>query len=297
MKCRTEIFTVGRLMAEKNVINIYPPYQREAGIWSPEKRSLFIDSLFNKYDTPKLYLHGIGAGRYDYAVIDGKQRLTTIWDFLDNKIQLPDSFSLSEKPRVKAPKPKSTFKELTNHWQEVFKSRALDVVVVENAHELDIEELFSRLNNGEALNAAEKRNAMGGEMCKLIREVSQLPFFKEKVAFTNKRFQHLETAAKFILIEKTNADSGDPYCDLKKRFLDRLVEGNATLSRPAKKKLKDAVTKQLKTLGRSFSKKDPHLKKQAYSPLYYLFVKGLVKKYAKKRSIPTLKSLLATSIF
>lgn len=67
----------------------------------------------------------------------------------------------------------------------------------------DIEELFSRLNNGEPLSGAEKRNAMGGKMCKLIREIGSHKFFREYTHFKQVRLQHYECAAKFLLMEHT----------------------------------------------------------------------------------------------
>ena len=56
--------------------------ERESGVWSTEKKQLFLDSLFNGFDIPKIYLHDLRGNdpRYDFAVIDGKQRLHAIWD-------------------------------------------------------------------------------------------------------------------------------------------------------------------------------------------------------------------------
>ena len=75
--------------------------------------------------------------------------------------------------------------------KEHFKGQKLSVVLIQKASEEDIEELFSRLNNGEPLNAAEKRNAMGGDMCVLIRDVAKHDFFKKHLSVSNKRYQHL----------------------------------------------------------------------------------------------------------
>lgn len=90
MECTTKPITIGLLMVERNVINDSPPYQRESGIWSREKQQLFLDSLFNNYDVPKLYFHDLRGKhpKFKYAVIDGKQRLHAMWDFLDDKVRL-----------------------------------------------------------------------------------------------------------------------------------------------------------------------------------------------------------------
>src|SRR6267142_1548823 len=84
--------------SERDGIQLDPDYQRISGIWTLEKRQLLIDSLINGFDVPKLYFHEfvpprtMKTKRYRFAIIDGKQRLQTIWDFIDGKISLPDDF-------------------------------------------------------------------------------------------------------------------------------------------------------------------------------------------------------------
>lgn len=285
MHCGREPFTLANLVVQRNAINERPPYQRESAIWSVEKKQLFIDSLFNEFDVPKIYLHDLRGKdrRYDFAIIDGKQRLDAVWEFLDNKFPLANDFRLlSKNKRVPKVRSGSYFKDLADGWPERFKSRTLDVALVQDASEDDIEELFSRLNNGEALTAAEKRNAMGGDMCKLVRETAKSTFFKEKLRFSNKRYQYLEVAAKFLLIENDIEDGGSGFCDLKKRYLDKLVRGHATMTLSSQKSLALRVTRQLSSLKSVFGKRDPLLSKQAYAPLYYLLVKVMEGAYADK---------------
>ena len=88
MHCGTEPFTIGRLLVEKNSINISPDYQRESAVWAKDKQQLFPDSILNSYDVPKIYFHDLRGKdpRFEYAVIDGKQRLFTVWQFLDGTI-------------------------------------------------------------------------------------------------------------------------------------------------------------------------------------------------------------------
>jgi hypothetical protein len=282
MHCVTERMSIGMFVVEKNVINDSPEYQRESGVWSPDKQQLFLDSILNKFDVPKIYLHDLRGkhGKYKFAVIDGKQRLHAIWNFIDGGINLADDFVMFE-PEDRTPPPaKVGFSTLTSEWQEIFKGKLLDVVLVRDATSEDIEELFSRLNNGEPLNAAEKRNALGGEMCQLIRDVAKLAFFSSRIPFGNNRYQHYELAAKMLLIEKSETDTGDPFCDLKKRFLDNLVKSNRKMSAAFRDGLHKRVIDELKLVSRVFVKDDPLLDKQAAVPLYYLFAKVMNGEYA-----------------
>jgi 5-methylcytosine-specific restriction endonuclease McrA len=296
MYCDTAHMSISNLNMWKNIINDTPAYQRESGIWSRDKQQLFLDSVFNMYDVPKLYFHDVRTrkGKYDYAVIDGKQRLHCIWSFLKDEIPLADDFKIADpkgKP-TKPIKPKSVFSKLHEDWRDYFKTRMLDVVLVTAEEEDEIEDLFSRLNNGEPLNAAESRNALGGEMNKLIREISETDFFTKKVKFNNKRYQHYEVAAKFLLIEMNMASGGDPFVDLKKKFLDKLVVTHKNMPLGERNALKKQVEVELKSLNRVFHNNDPLLTKQAYPPMYYLFVKEIVRDYADPKLHTKMRSFI-----
>ena len=47
-------FTVGKALAWRSSIDADVPYQRESFVWSLEQQQLFIDSLLNGYDVPKI---------------------------------------------------------------------------------------------------------------------------------------------------------------------------------------------------------------------------------------------------
>lgn len=174
-----------------------------------------------------------------------------------------------------APKGGAKFSEIPEYWQEEFRGTGLSIVLIQDASDDDIEELFSRLNNGEPLNAAEKRNAMSGDMSKLIREVAKHKFFVEQLKIKNTRFQHLEIAAKFLLLEDTSQAGLGLFADLKKKFLDEMVKKNKKMQSAAQSGLTKRVNEQLSTLQKVFRKQDPLLNKQAYAPLYYIFIKRI----------------------
>ncbi|AWY43628.1 DUF262 domain-containing protein [Pseudomonas putida] len=297
MQCIEQPFPISKLWVNRNSINENPEYQRESAVWSKEKQQLFIDSILNKFDVPKIYFHDIRSekGLKHYAVVDGKQRLHAIYSFLQDEFPLhPDFTVLEARAGQDAPAKGSKFSDLSEYWKEEFKGTSLSVVLIQNANDEDIEELFSRLNNGEPLNAAEKRNAKNGEMCKLIRDIAREDdFFIKKIKTTNKRYQHYEIAAKFLLLERTAQNGGGQFADLKKRFLDDLVERNKSMTSADSTGLKRRVIDQLKTVSRVFTEKDPLLSKQAYPPLYYIFIKRITSDYADAKLYTKLRKFIA----
>lgn len=159
MHCDTQTFTVGRFHHEKEAFDISSDFQR-ANVWTEEKRRLFLDSLFNGYDSPKIYLHAVamrdGETR-DYIIVDGKQRFQCICDFVDGKIALAPEFKFRGNGfhvrREPYPKGGDSFADLTPFWRVQFKSVALDVVVIRDAEERDLGAMFARLNGGASLHA------------------------------------------------------------------------------------------------------------------------------------------------
>jgi 5-methylcytosine-specific restriction endonuclease McrA len=72
-------------MFDNNVIELNPPYQRKSA-WKPKQRRLLLASLFNGIPIPALIFHKHFRSdkAYEvYDVLDGKQRLETIFHFIE----------------------------------------------------------------------------------------------------------------------------------------------------------------------------------------------------------------------
>jgi len=132
-----------------------------------DKRQLLIDTILNEFDVPKLYLHKFhepvkrGAKSYDYAIIDGKQRLETMWSFVDGKMALAEDFEFFKGSKVKAGN--MTYAELGKAYPDLkvqFDSFQLTTVCIETDELEMIEEMFSRLNESAPLTAPRKGTPM-----------------------------------------------------------------------------------------------------------------------------------------
>ncbi|MGI9297507.1 MAG: DUF262 domain-containing protein [Gammaproteobacteria bacterium] len=157
MHCETKTFTVARFYHEREAFDVSPDFQR-ADVWTREKRRLFLDSLFNGYDSPKIYLRAVAMRddeTRDYAIVDGKQRFQCICDFVDGKIALSPEFKFLGHGfavrREPFPKGGDFFADLSPFWREQFKSATLDVVVIRDAEECNLGAMFTRLNGGASL--------------------------------------------------------------------------------------------------------------------------------------------------
>lgn len=75
-------------------LELSPPYQR-GDVWGPIRRVNFIRSLLIGIPIPSVIINDrmsaefVGKKRWHYAVIDGKQRLTTLKMFFQNQLEVP----------------------------------------------------------------------------------------------------------------------------------------------------------------------------------------------------------------
>lgn len=276
--------TIMLLHSERDEILLNPEYQRMGGVWTLPKRRLLIDSILNDYDIPKLYFHELGQetnsnSGHRYAVIDGRQRLESIWDFLDGKFALADDFEYQRDSSVKMGN--YTYQDIAQNYPKIrikLDSFVLPVVVVTTADgDLDlIEDMFSRLNEAVPLNAAEKRNAIGGEMVLAINEIAKHPYFDNRVKFTDSRYRHREVAARLLLVEDS-LQSGRPLVDTKREYLDALARNHKTGKTEKVEKLSESVGYTLEAMCEVFGYKDDLLSAQGVQTVYFLLFRGAMK--------------------
>lgn len=282
MRCTREQFHVSRLNRERRVINLDPSYQREGGVWSLSKQQLFMDSLVNGYDIPKIYMHKLDRDEtgYEYSVVDGKQRISTVLAFLAGDLAFADDFKYSGPECEDPPRPGDKYGDLSEATRELVKECSLDIVLIHAADLEDIEELFSRLNNGEKLNAAESRNAFGGNMAALVRELAKDDFFSSKLRFSNARYAYLEVACKLLYLEhEASKAKALNVVDLKKKHLDEFVKKFRNITDTEASRLLAAVRGNLRYMSDVFDDNDIELGKQSYPQLMYLFVKSIREHY------------------
>jgi hypothetical protein len=268
------------IFAERDEIKLDPPYQRMGGVWTPEKKQLLIDSILNDYDIPKIYFHiydreSISDTGVKYSVIDGRQRLETVWQFIEGKFALSKDFEYQRDPDIKLAG--LGYEDIAKEYPRIriqFDSFVLPIVGVHTDDEDLIEDMFSRLNEAVPLNAAEKRNAMGGFAVRTIREVSKNIYFTDKVKFPNKRYQHLEVSARVFLSEKSLQDFGK-LIDTKKVYLDKFVRDNSD-NQDEMVKLREKVEFILGQMSNVFIDSDELLRAQGNMVLYYLLFRKAI---------------------
>jgi len=258
-------------------IDMDPPYQRRGRLWSDTDKAYLVDSILNAYDVPKLYLadftwgdSNLNKNKLPYAIIDGKQRFEAIFDFFDGKITLNEDFVFLENPLL--PLAGLSYKDLQQNYPEIaeeFDNYNLLVMSVFAQTEGPINELFVRLNRSKALTGAEVRNAMSGPAPEVIRQIAKHEFFRENVAFTVKRGQDLNAAAKILMFEHD-----DKLTETKKRYLDAFVREMAKKTSPKLELSGRRVLDVLNDMSEIFLPKDTLLASAGVFPVYFWLVRN-----------------------
>ncbi len=155
---------------ERGRININPAYQRNYR-WSNEQKTKFIESLLLKYPIPPIITIKTenDNGLYNYEIIDGVQRLSTIFEFVKAK-PLNGELVKNEVEDLDKLNGATEFKEVNGKNWEEFKAEEFDFIFESSTllfinlmtDVQDVQyEMFERLNTlSTALSPQEIRNSI-----------------------------------------------------------------------------------------------------------------------------------------
>lgn len=141
-----------------------PDYQRRA-IWGTDKKTAFIESLYMEIMIPPIYVVEIpGEDILDetkYEVVDGKQRLTAIMEYIKGVLRLNER-NLEYYADIFGGKAFSEIREIDSEKTSQMLSSILDIyVITANSPEFTKYDIFARLNRGaEKLKVNEIRRAI-----------------------------------------------------------------------------------------------------------------------------------------
>ncbi|MBP2644158.1 MAG: hypothetical protein H6Q67_2045 [Firmicutes bacterium] len=155
-------------------LDMEPPYQR-LSVWSSEYKKFFIDSVLNNFPCPTIFLNieTNPDGKTIYHVIDGKQRLTAIFEFIKDgfKTAKNANYDIADK----------YFSELTEAQRTEFFEYTFTVENISGATTTVLNDVFDRLNRNVAkLTDQELRHAKySGEFISLVEALAGDPIWKD----------------------------------------------------------------------------------------------------------------------
>ncbi|CAL1701804.1 unnamed protein product [Somion occarium] len=150
-------------------INLDADYQRDV-VWPDAKQ---IDSLFRNYYIPPIIfaLKQETDGSQKRVCIDGKQRLTSIWRFMEGHIPYKNP-ATGEKFYFRDTAAKKVGRVLPEKYKNIFRMKTLVCIEYDRLSGDDEREIFQRVQLGMALTPAEKMQAINTKRATFIRELS-----------------------------------------------------------------------------------------------------------------------------
>ena len=135
-------------------LDLDPPYQRRS-VWNQNYRDFFIDTVLLSYPAPAIFLYEQISpdGQVNYFVVDGKQRLSTLFSFLNNEFPIFDKATRTALAG-------KLFKDLSDDIKREFWSYQFTVEYLPSNEDGTISNIFDRINRNTAkLTAQELRHA------------------------------------------------------------------------------------------------------------------------------------------
>jgi len=242
-------------------------YQRSE-VWDLKKKQRLIDSIIKDYNIGMVFLKKRDDNVYE--VLDGQQRLKTIFQFMENIYSTSAEFT----PEIGEKK----YDELQRDANKYAKFIAfqIDIAFVENADDETTADIFLRLQEGMPLNTAEKLNAMRGKIRNAILELSHHNFIKN-TNIKDHRFAHRLLAAQIFKLEKDSNFDTMTFPDIKFENLREMYEKYSVKEPPAQ--ILANVKKYLNFLNKAFGDNAKIIKRRGdFIPIYLLY-SYLDKKY------------------
>lgn len=153
-------------------LDLQPHYQRKL-VWKKQHKYNFIKTILDNYPFPEIYIASAAIDVKSLKalewVVDGQQRLSTIFEYIDSRSDFEESSSIP------------FFKDLSDDEKKSFLNYTVSVRDLKDiSHEI-ISDIFQRINLTEySLNGIERINAQYGDSefmlyCKQLVEMDFVP--------------------------------------------------------------------------------------------------------------------------
>lgn len=210
----TEVRSLDTLVRRLAVgqIDLDPDFQRSRGIWTPQKKSLLIESLLLRIPLPTFYVAELAGseelGDSSWSVVDGIQRLSTIAEFVDPKAIGASPLKLHGLEYLHKEEGR-TFDELSPSLRlRILESQFTIQVIRKSTPEAVKLNIFARINTGGVpLSAQELRHALTpGPARELLRIMASSPEFQDAVdhSISPTRMADREMALRFIAFRQSD---------------------------------------------------------------------------------------------
>jgi Protein of unknown function DUF262 len=210
-----------RDLHRRGLLNMDPPYQRRS-VWNLAFRQYFVETVLLQYPSPAIFLYRTIAedtGTESFSVVDGKQRLETLFRFAD------DDFALSDRSQIEALRG-TRFSQIGD-YKAAFWSYQITIEFIPSVEENILNNIFDRINrNTIRLTPQELRHARfsgrfivtAERLAEYVMEVS--PDVPRIVPQSRQQMKDVELVADLLLLLE-DGPRGRSIADVDAAFSER----------------------------------------------------------------------------
>ena len=215
-KSKTTKYSVDELCRkiENKTINLEHPLQRSSGQWDNKTKSNLISDIIQHNPVPPLIIAmQIIDGNSIYFNLDGKQRCTTVKDFIEDNFKISKNVTRPIIPYEHTVKDDNgkivlnekgypikewrefdisnkKFSQLPVELQDKIREYNFDITLYLNCSDEDIAYHIQRYNQGKPMNIVQKGfTYLGEEYAREIKAIASMPLFQDS-GFTFKQFNN-----------------------------------------------------------------------------------------------------------
>lgn len=250
------------------------PIQRKSGQWNHYKKSLLIHSMIEDYPVPALYSitekHLIDGKEVNvHFILDGKQRLNSLFEFLNGDYALHEAIEDVEVEDEKFEVQGKKFEELDEVVQDHILSYSMLIYEIKDATDDQIEDLFFRFNNGTPLTKQQQGRAKTGKVwAQKLKELTNHSCMQEKAYFT--KAQLIAEMDEVVVLQAMMIL--DENYHLRTLSSNEIMNYQLTLKKDAENKLDlvQRIKEIMNYLDESIIKKDSILTKKINLPILFV---------------------------
>ena len=193
-------------------LDLTPPYQRKS-VWNNDYKVYFVDTILRNFPCPTIFLaiEISPDGLTKYHVVDGKQRLLAVFEFVNDEFPASDEYSDPDYAG-------KYFSQLPEEIKPKFWGCKFTIEYLKDANRAELNESFDRLNRNVArLNAQELRHArFAGAFISYVTQLSDDPFWEDMGQSTPSRIRRMldiEYVSEIFLVVMHGIKDGREHLD------------------------------------------------------------------------------------
>ena len=273
------VANIEKMHDEKKVLSFDHPIQRKSEQWSDTQKSLLIHSMLANYPVPNIYVLREDSQELDeknkpvfnYFVMDGKQRLTSVLSYIWGEFPLDENIPAITIEDVEYQIAGKYFCDLEEPVQYEIKRYKFDIIAFEECSNREIEEIFFRLNNSTPLTKSQVAKAkVGVEIAELINELLTSKFFTTSCNFSKAQLKASDDQKVLIQSMMLLDTNNVPDFELKDFSENSILEYSESIRENYSDKQSNILKSAIQYLTDAFPEKNKQLRKISIPTLVYM---------------------------